>query len=97
MKHSIVFAGDTTRQFMTNYRRDTTFHATIQNNTDQSITITVSNLSSNRGETPIYDTPAGGALTIASGAMGQCTEPYAEWLLTAAAAATGTVDIVEAG
>lgn len=96
-QHQVVFSGDTTKQFIANHRRDADYNATIANDTDQSITITVSNDRVNRGETPSYAQPAAGVLTIAAGANGALTQPYVSWLITAAAAATGNVNIVEAG
>lgn len=93
----VVFNGDTTRQFIANHKRGSEYNATIANDTDQSITITVANERVNRGETPTYAAPAAGTLTIAAGANGALTQPYVSWLITAAAAATGNVNIVEAG
>ena len=43
-----------------------------------------------------YVTPMSLA-AIAAGANGALTQPYVSWLITAAAAATGNVNIVEAG
>jgi len=96
MRSSIAFASDTTKQFAANTRRGTDYKATIQNLTDQSITITVTNQNI-QGANPVFDTPASGALVITAGAMGTLNEPYDGWLLTAGVAATGTVEIVEAG
>lgn len=93
---SLTFAAESTKTFAANPRRGDTYHATIQNLTDQSITITVTNQNI-QGSSPVFDTPAAGALVIASGAIGATSEPYEGWLLTAGAPATGTVEIVEAG
>ena len=93
----ITFDAETTKDYMANFNPNgTDYNTTIQNNTNQSITITVSNLNTNRGQTPVFDQPAQGALTIAAGDNGALTEPYVVWRLTAGLAATGTVDIVEA-
>ena len=96
MRSSIIFASDTTKQFATNTRRNTTYTASIQNLTDQTITITVTNQNI-QAPSPVFDTPAAGALAITAGAIGLLTEPYDGWLLTAGVAATGTVEITEAG
>lgn len=96
MRSSLVFSSDTTKNFATNYRRGEQYHATIQNLTDQSITITVTNQNI-QGSSPTFDTPAAGALVIDAGAIGSISEPYVGWLLTAGVAATGTVEIAEAG
>lgn len=96
MRSSITFASDTTKQFATNTRRGTDYNATIQNLTDQTITITVTNQNI-QAPNPTFDTPAAGALVITAGAIGSLTEPYDGWLLTAGAPATGMVEIVEAG
>ncbi len=96
-RKKVTFNNQTTREFKTNHRRGSDYTATIANDTDQSVTITVANEDPNRGETPTYAAPESGALTIAAGANGALTQPYVIWLITAAAAATGTVNIVEAG
>ncbi len=97
MSHSTLdFAGGTTKNFATNYRRGPEYNSTIQNLTDQSITITVTNQRI-QGSSPTFDTPASGAVVVASGAIGSINAPYVGWLLTAAGAATGTVEIAEAG
>ena len=96
MRSSLVFAAETTKKFAANPRRGDTYHATIQNLTDQSITITVTNQRI-QGDSPVFDTPAAGALVVAAGAIGSIAEPYNGWLLTAGVSATGTVEITEAG
>jgi len=96
MRSSIVFTAESTKKFATNFRRGDNYNATIQNLSGQSITITVTNQDI-QGSNPTFDEPAVGALVIANGAMGSLSEPYAGWLITAAAPATGTVEIVEAG
>lgn len=96
MRSSITFTAETTKQFAANSRRGDSYHATIQNLSGQSITITVTNQDI-QGSSPTFDTPAAGALVIANGAIGSLNEPYDGWLLTAGAPATGTVEITEAG
>lgn len=96
MSSTIVFTADTTKNFVPNTRRGMFYSATIQNLTDQSITFTVTNQDV-QGSTPVYDTPAAGALTIAAGAIGTMGASYNGWLLTAGLAATGTVEITEGG
>jgi hypothetical protein len=96
MRSSLIFASDTTKTFAANPRRGDTYHATIQNLTNQSITITVTNQRI-QGASPTFDEPAVGALVITAGSIGALSEPYQGWLLTGAAPATGTVEITEAG
>jgi len=96
MRHTITFASDTTKNFVANSRRNAQYNATIQNLTDQTITITVTN-EDIQAASPTFDTPAAGALAIVAGAVGVLNEPYDGWLLTAGGAATGTVNITEAG
>ena len=50
-----------------------------------------------QSSSPTFDTPAAGALAITAGSIGVIAEPYDGWLLTAGVAATGTVEIMEAG
>lgn len=95
-RSSLTFASDTTKTFAANPRRGAEYHATIQNLTDQTITVTVTNQRI-QGSSPTFDTPAAGALAITAGAVGVLAEPYQGWLLTGGAAATGTVEITEAG
>jgi len=95
-RSTITFAADTTQQFAANPKRGATYNSTIQNLTDQTITITVTNQDI-QGSSPTFDTPAAGALVIIAGAIGTLNEPYKGWLLTAAGAADGTVEIMEAG
>ncbi len=95
-RRNITFASDTTKNFVPNHRRAGEYNATIQNLTDQTITITVTN-EDIQGSAPTFDTPAAGALAITAGAIGVLNEPYDGWLLTGGAAATGTVNIVESG
>ncbi len=96
MRRTVTFAGDTTKNFVPNTRRGAEYQATIQNLSGQSITITVTNQDI-QGASPVFDTPAAGALVIANGVIGSLNEPYDGWLITAAAPATGTVEISEAG
>jgi len=95
-RHTVTFAAETTRNFVANSRRGDQYHATIQNLTDQTITITVTNQDI-QGSSPTFDTPAAGALVITVGAIGTLDEAYDGWLITAGGSATGTVEITEAG
>ena len=94
-RHTVTFAAETTRKFVANSRRGEQYHATIQNLTTQTITITVTNQDI-QGSSPTFDTPAAGALTIVAGAIGTLNEAYDGWLITAAST-SGTVEITEAG
>lgn len=96
MRRTVTFANETTKNFVPNTRRGPEYNATIQNLSGQSITITVTNQDI-QGSSPTFDTPASGALVIANGVIGNLNQPYDGWLLTAGAAATGTVEISEAG
>ena len=96
MRSSLVFTAETTKKFAANSRRGDTYNATIQNLSGQSITITVTNQDI-QSASPVFDTPSAGALVIANGAIGVMIHPYDGWLLTAGGAATGTVEIMEAG
>lgn len=96
MRNNITFSSETTKKFVTNSRRGADYKATIQNNLDQTITITVTN-ENMQGSAPIFAAPAAGALVIIAGAIGSLDEPYDGWLITAGGSATGTVDITEAG
>ncbi len=95
-RSTITFASDTTKQFAANAKRGPEYNSTIQNLTNQTITITVTN-EDIQGASPTFDTPAAGALAITAGSIGSLNEPYDGWLLTAGVAATGTVVIMEAG
>jgi len=92
---TLTFASDTSKTFAANPRRGSQYNATIQNLTDQTITITVTNQDI-QGSNPTFDTPAQGALAITAGAVGSLTEPYQGWLLSCSSA-SGTVEITEAG
>jgi len=96
MRTNITFSSDTTKNHVVNHTIQGGYLATIQNLTDQSITITVTNQDI-QSASPTFDTPAGGAVVIASGAFGAVTAMYDGWLITAGASASGTVDIVEQG
>lgn len=96
MRSSITFSSDTTKNFAANSRRGDDYKATIQNLTDQTITITVTS-EDIQSSSPTFDTPAAGALAITAGSIGALNEPYDGWLLTAGGAAVGTVNITEAG
>ena len=94
-RSTLTFAADTSKTFAANPRRGEQYHATIQNLTGQTITITVTNQDI-QGSNPTFDVPAAGALTVAAGAIGVLAEPYQGWLLSCSSA-TGTVEITEAG
>lgn len=94
-RQTITFTAETSKVFAADPKELGGYHATIQNLTNQSITITVTNQNIQE-PTPEFDTPAAGALVIAAGAIGSLAEPYQGWKLTCAAA-TGTVEITEAG
>lgn len=95
-RHTVTFTAETTRNFVANSRRGEQYHATIQNLSGQSITITVTN-DDIQSTSPTFDAPAAGALVIANGVIGVLNEAYDGWLITAGATATGNVLITEAG
>lgn len=94
-RRTITFAADTTKKFVANQRRGEQYHATIQNLTTQTITITVTN-EDIQDANATFDTPVVGALTVTAGAIGVINEAYDGWKLTAPST-SGTVNIVEAG
>lgn len=94
-RHTVTFAASTAENFLPNTRRGNQYVATIQNLTTQTITITVTNKDM-QGDSPVFDVPAQGALTVAAGAIGKLSEPYNGWLISASST-TGTVEITEAG
>lgn len=67
---------------------------TIQNNTSNTITVTVTAQAIQRVTPLVYSQPAAGALVIAAAAVGVLTQPATAMLLSGAG--TGTIDIVEA-
>lgn len=67
---------------------------TIQNNTSDILTVTITAENVQRVASPVYSAPAAGALTIAAGAIGVLLQPATAMLLSGAG--TGRVDIVEA-
>ena len=95
-RSTLTYAAETTKNFATNYKAGHEYNSTIQNLTNQTLTITVTNQRI-QDASPTFDTPAAGALTITAGAIGVLNAPYNGWLLTAGGSATGTVEIVEAG
>lgn len=95
-EHHIEFVAQTTRNFVPNQRRGPDYTATIHNLSGQSITITVTNMNMQE-PSPVFDTPAAGALVIVNGAIGLLVQPYAGWLITAGGTATGFVHVVEGG
>jgi len=96
MRHTITFTSETTKNFVTNHRRNAEYNSSIHNLTDQTVTITVTN-EDIQGSSPTFDNPASGALVITAGSIGVLNEAYDGWLLTAGGSAIGTVNIVEAG
>lgn len=96
MRHSVDMTGLTTKKFVANARRGDQYHATIQNLSGQSLTVTVTNMDI-FGDSPVFDAPAGGALVVADGAIGATTEPYSGWLLTLGVAGSGFIHINESG
>ena len=95
MRSELVFAADTVKQFAANPRRGSDYKATIHNLTDQTITITVTNMNIQEAS-PVFDAPASGALTVTAGAVGLLNEAYQGWNV-ACSSATGSVHITEAG
>lgn len=95
-RKTIIFTNEDTKVFSANPRQLAGYQATIQNNTTQIVTITVTN----EGRdviAPTFAAPASGVLTVGVGAIEGLTEPYQRWNLVAAAPTTGTVDITEMG
>ena len=102
MQHHIDMDGLTTKPFVANTRHPgQDYQATIQNNTAQQLTITVTNenVLANGVAGAAFDAPAGGALVIATGTTGILSEPYVAWTLTLGGAGTAgeTIDINEVG
>ena len=97
-RKTIDFVADTVKFFAANPRQLAGYQSTIQNNTGQSITITVTNNNVRSGLSgATYAAPAVGALVIVDGAIGSLNEAYQAWTITAAAPATGAVTITEMG
>ncbi len=95
MRSELVFAAETVKQFAANPRRGSDYKATIHNLTNQTITITVTNMNIQEAS-PVFDVPASGALTVTAGAVGVLSDPYQGWNI-ACSSATGSVHITEAG
>ena len=95
-RQTVTFESSLSEVFAANPKRGSQYYATIQNNTDQSITVTVTNQDIQENPTPVYS-PLPTPLTIASGDSDSLNSPYQAWTLTAGLAATGTVDITESG
>lgn len=95
-QHTIVFASDTSKIFVANPKQQAGYGATVQNNTNQTITIKVTNEDVQNVTSPTYSAVAAGAISVLVGEMGAIAEPYQAWEITCAAA-TGTVDITELG
>ena len=100
MQHHIEMGGLTSKAFVANSRHPgQSYKASIQNNTAQLLTITVTNQNILNDSAAVYSPLPVAALTVAAGAMGIIDEPYVGWLLTLALAGVEgeTIDIVEAG
>ena len=100
MRHDIDMEGLTTKVFSANYRHPgQTYSASIQNNTAQVLTITVTNQNILKDTSAAYSEPAQGPLVVAVGEVEMLSDPYVGLLLTlaGAGAAGETIDIVEAG
>ena len=76
-----------------NHKRLSDIDVTIQNNTSGSLAITVTADNVQRVSSPTYNDPDSGALSIAAGAIGVLSEPYAAFLATGTG--TGEIKIVE--
>ena len=87
MRHTLDMSGVASKAFSANYRRGDTYHATFQNNTSQSLTITATNQNILKDSLGTWSEPASGALVIASGAIGELNEPYVGLLMTLAGTA----------
>ena len=102
MRHSVDMEGLTSKPFVPNTRHPgQDYQATIQNNTSQSLTVTVTNENVLRNGVAgvTFVQPSQGALTVAAGAIGNLSEPYVCLNLTlgGAGAAGETIDIMEVG
>jgi len=67
---------------------------TIQNNTTDAITVTITAQNVQRVAVPVYSAPAAGALVIAAAAVGVLNQPATAMLLSGAG--TGVINVVEA-
>ena len=67
---------------------------TIQNNTSDSITVTITAQNVQRVASPVYSAPAAGALVITAGSVGVLNQPATAMLLSGAG--TGVINVVEA-
>lgn len=94
-RKTITFTAETEKFFVANPKQLAGYQATIQNNTGQMITITVTNEDKPTASST-YVTVAS-SLVISSGEAVSFSEPYQGWKLTAGAPATGTVEITEMG
>ena len=75
-RRTVDMEGVTTVIVVLNSKRGAQYHSTIQNNTGQTITGTVSNDEVN------FTNPATGVLTIADTLVGEITEPYVQLALS---------------
>ncbi len=102
MRHSVDMEGLSEKPFVPNSRHPgQSYQATFENNTAQSLTITVTNQNvlADGIDGVTFVEPAQGALTVAAGAIGILSEPYVCLKLTlAGAGAEGeAINIMEAG
>ena len=66
----------------------------IQNNTSNTITVTITAQNVQRVASPVYSAPAAGTLVIAAAAVGVLNQPATAMLLSGAG--TGVINVVEA-
>ena len=59
-RSTLTYAAETTKNFATNYKAGHEYNSTIQNLTNQTLTITVTNQRI-QDASPTFDTPAAGA------------------------------------
>ena len=88
--------GLTSKKFVFNSQRGDTYHCTIQNESGQALTVTVTN-DDIQNPSAIFKDPVSGPLAIADGVIGELDEPYDGATLTLAAAGSGFIYITEAG
>ncbi len=90
-RQTITFDSDTVKIVALN-PKVSDYKATIQNNTTQTITVTVTN--HEMKDSPVFGVPAQGAFTIAAATIGLLEDPYQGMTLTATST-SGTVNITE--
>ena len=101
-RHQIDMSGLDEKDFLVNFRRGEQYHCTLHNRTNQTLTVTATNMpvgTTAQVAAAQFAQPAGGALVITAGNIGQLDEPYVALRLSLAAAASNgsTIDIAEAG